>query len=406
MSKSRHVYRTDSADAEPDEDGTVLRFDRGELLRPTVREDGTLLVAGRAARPGVLLYRTANGGTRRELVLPEDLHKADSLATLGRAPVTLEHPNTEVNPDNVGQVGVGDVDGEVFVEEDGFVTVRMAVRRRDAIDAIHAGKVELSPGYRVRIEETAGVHPEFGRFDAIQRDRRYNHLAIVDNARGGESVRLRTDGAAYELPDPHDPGGSTVRNPLLISLLALLDVPRTDSEDADLTVAATRADALLTASVDLGQMAGKIDTLTASLDAMTGERDALQTQVDAHKNAEEEKHDAAELLRLDGFRETLKLEAVKGEERPALLRRIATHFDSDLAEDASDQYMHGIVKIGMAVAVDKRADSGKAWGGLKIDSKQVRIDADDDDSENREDSVKPSTAQINQYATAFAARGE
>ena len=393
------AYRADA-----DDTPTVLRFDRGELLAPTVRDDGTVLISGRAAKPGVLIYRTANGGTRRELVLPEDLHKADSLGTLGRAPVTLEHPSTEVTPDNVGQVGVGDVDGEVFVEEDGFVTVRMAVRRRDAIDAIRSGKVELSPGYRVRIEETSGVHPVFGRFDAIQRDRRYNHLAVVDRARAGESVRLRTDGAAYQVDDDTSEQGVQKMNPLLIALLATLEVSRTDSEDVDLTKASERVDGLLQASIDLGALQADMSTLRGALDAMTGERDALKAQLDAIAAAEQEKQDAAEVARLDGFREALGLEAIEGEVKGEVLRRLAIHFDSSIGDDATPDYMNGVIKVGMAV-FQNRADSGAAWSGLKADDPKATDDKDE--PQTREDGISPSRAQLNQHADAFAsARGE
>lgn len=401
MTRHRHAYRTDSADLE---DGpTVLRFDRGELLAPTVREDGTVLISGRAAKPGVLVYLDANGNEFRELVLPEDLHRADSLGTLGRAPVTLEHPSTEVTPDNVGQVGVGDVDGEVFVEQDGFVTVRMAVRRRDAIDAIRAGKVELSPGYRVRIEETSGVHPVFGRYDAIQRDRRYNHLAIVDRARGGASVRLRTDGAAYQVDEPN----GDQMNPLLIALLATLDVSRTDSEDVDLTKAAERVDGLLQASVDLGALQAQMGELQGALDAMTGERDALKAQLDAMHAAEQEKQDAAELKRLDSMRETLGLDVVEAEGKDAMLRRLATHFDSAIGDDASADYMHGVIKVGMAV-IEKRADSGAAWASLSV--KEDEAPAKNDPPRERDDAadkVSPTRAQLDQYSNAWkGARGE
>lgn len=369
----------------------VQRYDRGELLQPTVRDDGTLLVAGRAARPGILTYRTADGGTRRELVEAEDLHKADSLGTLGRAAVTLEHPDEEVTPDNVGDFGVGDVDGEVFVEEDGFVTVRMAVRRRDAIDAIRAGKQELSPGYRVRIEETSGVHPVFGRYDAIQRDRRYNHLAIVDRARGGASVRLRTDGAAYEVDAPPP---EVKMNPLLIALLATLGVPRTDSEDADLTVAKTKLDGILSAKVDLSDLQTQMDTLQANFDTMKGERDALQTKVDQFNAKVKADADAEERKTLDGFRESLKLDSVGDEDNDTLRRRIALHFDAETPEDASAEYLNGAIRIGMR-ATQKRSD---AWVGLRLADPQPPEKRDDADAPK-----SPTQIQNEQADAAFKA---
>lgn len=185
---------------------TVERFDRGALRRAVRTEEGYCLVEGYVSRPGVLEYVQADGSVRRELVLPEELHRADSLMTLGRKPVTLEHPTVDgqpilLDPQSVAEHEAGDVDGEVEVDGlNGFVKVKMAVRRQDAVDAIDRGIRELSPGYRVDLEQIAGEHPEYGRFDAIQRNRRYNHVAITRAGRAGAEVALRADSAMQASP--------------------------------------------------------------------------------------------------------------------------------------------------------------------------------------------------------------
>lgn len=69
---------------------TVQRFDRGELRSAVRTPEGYYLAEAYVARPGVYEYLNADGSTRRELILPEELHHADSLATLARKPVTLE----------------------------------------------------------------------------------------------------------------------------------------------------------------------------------------------------------------------------------------------------------------------------------------------------------------------------
>lgn len=361
---------------EEKKDGWVERVDLdpdGPLLRPTMREDGTLLMTGRVARPGVLLYQLANGTTRRELVLPEDLHRADALGTLGRAAVTLEHPKDPVSPDTVKEVGVGDVDGEVHVEADGFVTVRLAVRRRDAIDAIMAGKVQLSPGYIVRIEEQSGVHPIFGRFDAIQRDRRYNHLAVVDRARGGASVRLRTDGAAYQVQ------GDSM-DPKLIALLTLLGVERFDDEGKALDEARERADKSITASVDLGALksqfddqAKAIEKLTKDVEKITGERDALQKQVDDAKTAAQTKADAAERESLDELRQALKMDAVGDEANDALMRRITGQLlGKEIREDADATYMRGVIDTFAASSAKREDGAANPWKTFNMDTKEPK----------------------------------
>lgn len=398
--------------------GYVQRYDfSGPLLSPVLRADGTLLMSGRVAKPGILLYRLDDGSTRRELVLAEDLHDEDSLASLGRAPVTLTHPAEMVTPDTVGAVGVGDVDGEVVVEkEGGFVTVKLAARRRDAIDAVMAGTQELSPGYLVRLEETSGEHEVFGRFDAIQRDRRYNHLAIVDRARGGPSVRLRTDGAAVHVPDP--PGGQVNAN--LIALLALMGI-RNDNEDVAAAQARTRLDALLKAEVDLGALQGQMadkdaeietltgerDTAVGERDTAVGERDALNAQVEATNAEATVKQDAADRVDLDKLSKHYKLDAVEGEKNDALRRRIAGKaLNREIKDDADDNYLRGVVEIALTSA---KTASPSAWRKFDAAPKQdgeVEIDPKPADTPRNDGFNKGADAYlVNAKAHFDAAKG-
>ena len=177
---------------------SVERFDSlayEQLRPPFVRPDGTTLYECFVSRPGVLVYEDAQGRKTRELVLPETLSEPESLETLGRAAATLTHPEKFVTPDTWAQDGAGDVDGHIQVLANGYVKASLAVRRRDALDAIRGGIREISAGYTCEIEHTAGIHPEFGAYDCIQRKRRYNHVAIVPQGRAGSTVRLRADAA-------------------------------------------------------------------------------------------------------------------------------------------------------------------------------------------------------------------
>jgi hypothetical protein len=259
-------------------DSRVQRFDRGELRASVVTAEGFILCEGYIAKPGVMEYLRGDGTIEREYIPAEELHQAASLATLGRKPVTLEHPIEDVVPENVGQYGVGDVDGDVEVCEGGFVRVRMAIRRVDAISAVRDGVQELSPGYTCRIDATPGVHPVFGRYDAIQRDRRYNHVAITDAARGGPSIRLRAD-SARQL-------GASM-NPKLLALLLALKVARRDEgegvaiDEAMVKVAEMQAGLAesMPAIATVADLKAKIAVLEAELAAAK----ATLTAVDAAK---------------------------------------------------------------------------------------------------------------------------
>ena len=88
------------------------RFDTTAVARtPEFTPNGWLKADATLTRCGVFRYRNADGSIRRELRHPDDVFKADSLATLELVPMTNRHPpeqlldgeNAKVR--QVGQVG-------------------------------------------------------------------------------------------------------------------------------------------------------------------------------------------------------------------------------------------------------------------------------------------------------------
>ena len=184
----------------------VSRFDfhRLDAARVKSTSQGFLTVAGRLTRVGVLDYYRQDGSVYRELRLPEEVFRADSLSTLAMAPVTDLHGGM-VNPDNVQALGVGIVGADVEGGNDGpFVTGSATIQRADTIKAVKARtRTELSPGYECWVQDEGGTWDgsAFGlskalKFDGTQRDITYNHLAVgpKDWGRAGPDVALRMDG--------------------------------------------------------------------------------------------------------------------------------------------------------------------------------------------------------------------
>lgn len=244
-------------------------------------------------REGILRYRNADGSERLELVTLDAVK--DTARTIARATVTLEHPAEGfVSATNVDKLGVGDVDGEVTVEEDaqgGFARVKLAVRRKDAIDAVGGGTQELSPGYDVTLDETPGEHPTFGRYDARQVGRDVNHLAIVPKGRGGPTVRLRADSAEAE-PMGWAPTPSPARK------------TRTDNEARHM-----RTLPLLLAALGMTQ---RFDTDEAAVDAAIPVATKLAADAKARKDAEEGEAEAtSEVDKLKAENEQLKADLAK-----------------------------------------------------------------------------------------------
>jgi len=350
------------------------REDRGDLLASHVRPDGTLLVEGFAAREGVLEYRRADGSIRREMVPAQTL--LDSAATLGRAPVTLEHPSVDVTPDNVGTLGVGDVDGEVRLESGGFVRVKLAVRRRDAIQAAKDNrKRELSPGYRVRLDETPGVDPVHGAYDAVQVERTYNHLAIVERARGGAEVRFRADSVAVD--SISTPAKRGTMNPGFVTLLSVLGITqRFDSDEAALYAVndtlTKRNDAAAAITADRDACKARADSAEAQRDTEKARADKATADLEALRAAEKARTDAAELATLQSLAKAMQVDPGTLA-APALKRAIAkAHLGTEPKADASDAYLDAVVDLASASRKDGRKAGNDAWAGTGT----PRVDAD------------------------------
>ena len=173
----------------------AFRFDRHELKPAQRRDDGSVRYDGVLTRSGVFSYRVqkADGsfGVRREWRPPAEVGKADSLATLELAHVCNDHParRGDAKKCAVGTVGTN-------IAWDGKSASGSFVVRDDTTnDAVASGKRQLSPGYDVDLDETPGTTPEGERYDAVQRNIRYEHVAIVHAGRQGSEVSLRFDAA-------------------------------------------------------------------------------------------------------------------------------------------------------------------------------------------------------------------
>ena len=366
MNTPRHI-RNDTA-----EPSRVLRFDIAELKAPTRRPDGSLLAEGFVARPGIYVYQGADGTKRRELVPAATLADPNALATLRRVGVTLNHPtDRKVTADNSAAVLVGDVGTDVGVNTDGWLRADIAVRRSDAVAAIDQGVRQLSPGYFATLDETPGVDPDFGAYDAIQTSREYNHVAIVPNARGGVGCELRADDAGHvDLHFTRTRTDGASMSPIVLAILAALGLKAPEGADD--------AAALHMILGAIGAKDVEVETATGAMDAATTQA-AAQTAVAADLS---QKMDAAnKLLAYDGTTPTdattkPRLDAMdayadaradllglaakhgvdaatlKGKSLSEVRRAIVTKIDATVKTDASDEYLRAYL--------DHAAKSAKA----------------------------------------------
>lgn len=163
------------------------------------RDDGYLVADARIARTGIQLYRGAEVGRPDMAVVRvyrpgAEVFSDTTLASAAHRPVTNDHPPEMVTAANWKKYAVGQSADEVRGEGI-FIRVPLMVSDQAAIDDIEAGKRQLSAGYTCDVAFEAGVTDGGEAYDAIQKNIRLNHIAIVGRGRAGHEVRIG-DGAA------------------------------------------------------------------------------------------------------------------------------------------------------------------------------------------------------------------
>lgn len=172
---------------------TETRYDVGTIRSARLNAQGFLILDGHASRVGVQKYRLADGSVRRELRLPEDVQAQKSLDGFEGIVVTDDHPSEMVTARNARRYQAGFVQGPGVADGD-LVKIGIVITDAALIDKVQKqNKRQLSVGYNVDLEMTAGVHPVYGEYDAIQRNIRPNHQAVVDEGRAGPRASLHLD---------------------------------------------------------------------------------------------------------------------------------------------------------------------------------------------------------------------
>jgi len=166
-------------------------------------DEGFLIVPARISRTGIQDYLAVEMGlTDREpdsivrVWRPEEeVFSEQSLSSFTNKPVTNNHPPVLVDASNSKLYSVGHAGATV--DKDGmYAKTVLYITDAESIKAVESGKVELSNGYTADIDWTPGVTPDGEQYDAVQRNIKGNHIAIVERGRAGPACRV-----ADNLPD-------------------------------------------------------------------------------------------------------------------------------------------------------------------------------------------------------------
>ena len=245
--------------------------------------EGFLVARAPVTSIGVFSYRNPDGSERRELRLPEEVFNADSLASLRLKPLTLLHPEEAVTPENIEALQVGSVGSDVTTDSY-RVYVSLAATKKDGIDAVEKGTARsLSCGYSCDIEWTSGTWMGM-KYDCIQRNIRYNHVALVPVPRAGDGNSIRMDSAGTpKLPDMNKYEVNNNKNEDKMDKIHLdgADYQAEPQVIAAYNKAVDRADGLEKELEKLrNDSKAEAEKLTAKISATEGERDSFKERLD------------------------------------------------------------------------------------------------------------------------------
>ena len=263
---------------------------------------------------GVFTYMRADGTVQRELRLPEEVFNFATLDSMKLKPVTLNHPKELVTADNAKDLQVGSLgdnpsytnqemgwDGSFrYADEvtDGInCAIDMMITRKDAIDAVINGKQALSMGYTCDLEVAQPDSYWCGiGYDFIQRNIRYNHCAIVDEARAGDNakIELRLDSEDAILQDKVPVKKHTDTNGGTFMKKIVLDGIEYEAEESvikALNDANARADK---AEKDACKQKEELDKAIADAKKAKEELENKLSEVEAEKDTAKDKADSLE----------------------------------------------------------------------------------------------------------------
>lgn len=265
------------------------RYDRYEIKAKRA-DNGHIYDTPVITRTGIFLYRNPDGTSRRELRLPEEVFRADSLASLRGIPVTDGHVGTAGA--NNAHANIGTV-LDAGRQDGGNLIADIVIHNPAAVDA---GNKDLSCGYVCDLDETAGEW-QGQPYDAVQRNIVYNHLAVVPKGRAG-NARLNLDAADFTDPQPEkgkpmkkirlDNGIEYDVPPEVAAEHDKLKAEKHSAQTAQAQAEAERDDA----KAKLAQAEKAAET--AQAEAMTAARERVKLEQTAAEHGVEVKADAAD----------------------------------------------------------------------------------------------------------------
>lgn len=289
-------------------------------------------------------YIKSDGSEEMEAKLPEEILSDSTVSSANSKPVTDGHHGL-VTKDNSHDLMKG------FTASNGHVEGNMlyndiTITDPNLISQIKNGsKRELSIGFETQMDPTSGTY-NGAKYDAVQRNIRINHVAVVPKGRAGHEVRLIGDSAeAVDQVEPSGEKGNQMET----------RVVRADGQN--ITVAADDVEKITKLDADNSAKAKQIADLDAQIKKLQSEKAQLQGDADASAKKADEAQAKADSLEADN-------------------KKIKEEFDKYKA-DGVDKKLELIDKVKSFVG-DEYDYHGKSDRDMKIDAvKAIKGDSVD-----------------------------
>ena len=289
-------------------------------------------------------YVKSDGSEEMEAKLPEEILSDATVSSANSKPVTDGHHGL-VTKDNSHDLMKG------FTASNGHVEGNMlyndiTITDPNLISQIKSGdKRELSIGFETQMDPTSGTY-NGTKYDAVQRNIRINHVAVVPKGRAGHEVRLIGDSAeAVEQVKPSEEKGNQMET----------RVVRADGQN--ITVAADDVEKITKLDADNSAKAKQIADLDAQIKKLQSEKAQLQGDADASAKKADEAQAKADSLEADN-------------------KKLQEEFDKYKA-DGVDKKLELIDKVKSFVG-DEYDYHGKSDRDMKIDAvKAIKGDSVD-----------------------------
>ncbi len=299
---------------------------------------------------GIFNYLKPDGSMIRELRLPEDVFDKESIDSLMMSPLTNGHPNAPVDSENVKEFQKGFI-GDKILEDGYHLSAPIVITDAQAVQDTQNGKRALSAGYTVDLEDKQGVW--MGQpYDAIQRNIRYNHVAIVDRGRAGDDVVMKFDSVdAYSVDMDENKNSKKEVNMLKKIKIDGVEYEAEAKVIENLHNAQEKADQL---SKEIETLKDDNQTITAEKDSLKDENDSLKKDIEDLKKEQPSKIDEAVKARI------LLLETAK---------KAGVEIDQEKVDEISDiDIKKSVILKAFPKAVEKLDNAEEIYVNARFDA--------------------------------------